>query len=226
MKTIDRLNQGFTLIELLVAVTIFSITAITLLSSFNTLITSGQGIKAETEKSGRYQLGIKAMSEDVNQLFVTQPPRYKKPETNADPDPYQFLGKKVVAGGREFSTLAFSTMNLIHPDRLSGSRVRNVVYYVHQNNDCYNLHRSDASPPSSDNQDPCKDPVLFKDILEFDLVFIDSDGEPHEEWDSDDEDHKYAFPKAIDLRLKLKQKNSDHLIETGFTIPVGRDMKQ
>jgi general secretion pathway protein J len=233
-----KLNfQGFTLVEILVAMVIFSLTLVTLFSSFNAFLSSGSLVKEEVNQNECCRTGIKTIISDLDQIFVLPPPRYSKPEFDSEPDLYRFEGELVNLGGEQFSQLSFSSLNHLELGGYPGKGVAKIIYHVvirENNSDSiqygqvqydqvrYDLVRSDNLAPYPDGGDPCSDPILFKDILGFKLTYTDINGDEHETWDSESEEFGFIFPVNVHLWVELKTKGKATPIMTALTLPINR----
>lgn len=222
--TIKTNFHGFTLVEILVAMVIFSITLMTLFSSFNAFLSSGEMIKADVTHSQRFQLGLKTIVSDLDHIFILQFPRYHKPDFSLEPDMYRFEGTRSDTGGGRFSRLDFSSLNHLGLGADPGKGVARIVYYVHPHEDRFDLHRSDRLLPYPDEMNPCSDPVLFKDIEGFSLTYTDINGDEHDTWDSESGDVDFIFPTRIRIQIVLKGKSGAQIIETAVALPLNREV--
>ncbi|MCP3940078.1 MAG: prepilin-type N-terminal cleavage/methylation domain-containing protein [Desulfobacteraceae bacterium] len=224
VKKIDKADShGFTLLELLVAMVIFGIIMLTLFLSFNSFLSSGNRIKNEVIRSQRIQFGMRTIVSDLNNLFILQFPRYHKPEFDSEPDLYRFVGDHSDSGGGRFSRLDFSSLNHLGLGADPGKGVAQIVYYVHKHGTLFDLHRSDRLLPYPEEVDPCSDPILFKDIAGFKLIYTDVKGDEYDTWDSESKDTDYIFPARVDIRIELKRKTGVQVIETAVILPVNRE---
>lgn len=195
-------KQGFTLVEVLVAILIFSVVVTILFSSFNAFIISSKNAKAEVEQSEKIRQVFKRIRMDFESIFVLQPPRYKKPEFNSDPDPYRFVGKTVIDGQQVISSMIFPSLAHVRfsPDQRGG--VARIAYYLKENNNnLYDLCRADRLLPFPEETASCPDPVLCRDVSSFEVVFQDLNGNTHTEWDSESETFQYTFPEQVHLKI-------------------------
>lgn len=212
--------KGFTLVEILVAMVIFSITLLTLFSSFRAFLTSGSLMSDEITQTEQLRLGLKRIVRDLEYIFIIEPPRYSKPSFNSDPDEYRFQASQSQVKGNPFSQLSFTSLNHARIGLDPGDGVARIEYYVHDHGDRFDLRRSDRLPPYPDAGDPCSDPILFKDITEFTLTYEDLAGEESDTWDSESEAVHFMFPARVKIRVGLKA--GSRVMETAVTLPVNR----
>jgi len=217
-------GQGFTLMEILVAMVIFSVALITLFSAFTAFLSSGRHVKNEVLRNECFRLGMKTIFFDLEQLFILQHPRYRKPEFNDEPDAYRFEGTLSDGGGEPFSHLSFTSLNHVKTGTNPGNGVARIKYYVHSREDRFDLLRSDNLAPYPKEGDPCSDPVLFKDILGFKLTFTDVNGDEHDTWDSDSKEFNFMLPAMVRIQLDLKQNGITRSLVTAISLPANREV--
>jgi general secretion pathway protein J len=226
-------EKGFTLVEVLVAMAIFPLVLLTLFSSFDAFMASSRIIKDRQTSGLAAEPGLKIMAADLMQVLAPQVPQYVKPDLRGDSydrqDRFRFFAGETSAGGKQFSTLSFTSLSPIQLTRpLQGQKpgVTRITYYVHVNDDRLDLHRADR-PLFLDgdkmNTMPCTDPVLIRDIHSFDLIYYDAK-EEYTVWDSEDETFEYALPARVTIRIGLKGDDQD--IETSVLIPITRRVLQ
>ncbi len=242
MKNRGGLKQekGFTLVEVLVAMAIFSAVLFTLFSSFDAFLATSQMIRDRQSPGLGAGTGLKVMESDLEQIFVIQPPQYRKPDQIPDSDKkdrFQFLAQNTSTEGKDFSTLKFTSLTPVQfknflPDQALdqtalGSGITRITYYVHAHGERLDLHRADRPVFLTDSDmeiNPCTDPVLFMDIQTFDLKFIDAKGDEHSVWDSEDEDFGYGLPVLVTIRMGLNQDSGKNIIETTLSLPIARQV--
>ena len=195
-------SRGFTLVEILIAVLIFSIIISILFSSFKAFIISSEKVKEEIAHSEVIKNVFKRISMDFESIFILQPPRYKKPQFNSDPDPYSFVGKEVTVGQQVVSSMVFTSLAHAKLGVNQRDGVARIAYYLKENeNNMYDLYRADALPPFPEEPESCSDPVLCRDISGFEVLYKDFNGDEYRFWDSEAEEFKYTFPVSIDMKI-------------------------
>ncbi len=191
---------GFTLLEVLIALLIFSMIIIGLFYSFKTFVTSSESIKEQIIHQGKLTDAIKRINIDIESIFVLQPPRYKTPEFNSDPDMHRFIGSELNLGQSIIQLMAFSSFahTKFGADQWNG--ISRVTYYLKPNEKkLYDFHRSDTISPFTDEINYCSDPALVRDIIKIKIIYKNSEGTEYNYWDSDTEEFDYMFPSSIDL---------------------------
>lgn len=217
-------TRAFTLMEILIAILIFFIVISTLFSSFNAFIISSEKVKQAVAHSEKIRTVFKRISLDLESIYVLQPPRYRKPEFNSDPDPYRFEGEEVTLGQGVVSQMRFPSY--AHTGFGSDQRtgVARIVYYVKENKDKqYDLYRADSLAPFPEEQESCSDPVLCTDISGFEVVYRDREGEAYKSWNSEDEAVDYTFPASIDFKITFGTGEANQVFEVSIALVSGRD---
>jgi len=226
-------NYGFTLIEVLIAIFLFAIVMTTIFGAYIQIFFTVQ----TTENDAlTYEMGKNAMDRilmDLNSIVITKPPIFKKPDARPEDeelDPYRFEAES----DGDFASLRFVSHAHIVIEGFSpkGGGVAQIKYYVtedEQNEEMMVLRRCDDIDlvEGCDRQD---DPILCENVVGFNLSFIyyeqEESIEYFEEWNSDDEDMKFATPRAIEITLKLSDPDKPTEIplvfQTGVTFPLYR----
>jgi prepilin-type N-terminal cleavage/methylation domain-containing protein len=222
----DLKTQGFTLLEILVAMTIFSVTLLTLFSTFRTVATSSARMKTDILFQEKIQQCMQVMMADIEQIRMSHPPKYHPPEFNQAPDLYRFSGTETAIDGMIFSHLAFAGLNHLDlgPGHIHGTA--RIHYYVHRHENRFDLHRFDSSFLSDTAPDPCRDPVLFKDIHTFSLTFTGIDGTDHTIWDSESARFDHTFPARITIAVKPAGDDTIEPLKVTMLVPVSRQVKK
>ncbi len=226
-------SAGFTLVEVLVAMAIFSGLMLTLFSSFNAFTASSQMIEQYAERNRELGPGLDTLISDLEQTFVLHPPQFMDPDTDdvKTQEKFQFSAGQDQIEGKTFSNLSFASLNPVqfhNPPGLATGITR-LAYYVYAHEDRLDLHRSDIPIFLSDEKDtptPCADPVLFRDILGFELTFFDREGDEHDHWDSRDEDFDFGLPALLCITITLGGKTGEREIKTQVTLPIERRVEK
>ena len=214
-------KKGFTLMEVMVTLVVFSIVMLTLFSSFQAFVSSGDSITRGIQDSERARTALERIREDLEQVHMVQPPRYRVPAFNAPPDPFRMAGSRTRVGGSVFSRLEFTTFSRVITGPEEARGISKIIYYVRQNPDKgFDLCRSDREPGTPGEEDPCRDPVLMEEIQAFDIEFTDNRKETGTDWDSDSADVEHAMP--VNLHIRLKTGDRAGVFETSVFLPVAR----
>ncbi len=211
-------DKGFTLIELLIAILIFSIIMGTLFSSFQAFLISSEKVKQDLSQSEKIKNVLHRIRLDLESIYIAQPPEYKKPAFNTEPDPYRFIGEIENMGSISASSMIFasSAHAVIGADKREG--IARISYYLKENqNNGYDLYRSDSLLPFYEEPDTCFDFIVCKDIVAFEISYQDGNNDSYTYWDSDSREFHYTFPESIFLKIVFAAKENTQDSTTGST---------
>lgn len=174
----------------------------TLFSSFRAFIISSETVKRNVLNTEKIRFVNKRISRDIESIFITHMPRYKKPEFNSEPDPYRLIGREMTLGQQVISTIEFTSTAHIKNGSDQRSGIARIAYYLKENeNDTYNLYRADTLPPFPDEIESCADPLLLNGIYGFEIIYKDFEGQEYKHWDSEDEEFGYTLPVSLDVKF-------------------------
>lgn len=212
-------DKGFTLIEILIAILIFALIMTVLFSSFKAFVVSSEAVKESVMQNEALQTVIRRIRLDLEGVYVQQPPQYKKPEFNSEPDPYRFAGQE--------DRFSFSSLTHAGFRESEKKTIAKITYYMKENTDhTFDLYRSDILPPFSEDGDFCNDPLVCRGISGFEVGFADDTGDRHKTWDSDSEAFHYSFPACVDLKIIFGSGEKKQVIEASFKVPVERRLSE
>lgn len=223
MNSRAKYYRGFTLLEILIAILIFAVVILTLFSSFKAFIISSEGVKKNVLQKEKINNVYKRISLDLESIFVLQPPRYKKPGFDAEPDLYGFVGNEETIGQNIASSMVFTS--LAHAkfggDKRSG--IARIAYYIREDeNDGLELCRADTLPPFTQEIKSGADPILCRNIQDFKAIYYDYNGDEYRYWDSESQEFHYTFPSKIDLKITFGTKEQQQIYLMSFDIIPGR----
>ena len=225
-------HKGFTLIEVLVAITIFAIAISTLFASFNMVISNINPINAGLDNYEMAQNAMDRIQKDLLSLCLTHDPLYTPPEMEEsdDPDRFRFVSKTVLLDGKTYTQLRFASFEHIAFNQAKKSRIGILHYYVEPLEDgTIVLKRADIDAVFFDEtrEHPTRnDPLLCKRVNTFELMFIDQEGETHEDWDSDASTFDFATPYAIRIKLVIQNKDRWDSFATTLVLPSYREKNE
>jgi len=212
-------DKGFTLVEILIAIFVFSLIMTVLFSSFKAFVISSEAVKDSVMQNEAFRTVFKRIRLDLEAVYIRQPPQYKKPEFNSEPDPYRFSGQED----------RFSFSSLAHTGIRKGEKtgIAGITYYIKENPDqTFDLYRSDIPAPFPEDRAFCNDPLLCRGISGFAAGFVDDKGEGHKNWDSEAEAFQYSFPARIDLKITFGSGEKKQVMEASFKLPVERRLSE
>ena len=218
------MNRGFTLIEILIAVLIFGILMTTLFTSFQSFISSSTAVTDGLTQDERIRTLLGHLERDLGALYITRPPRYKKPASISDPDPFRFEGTQESVGGTLVSRLGFASLNHLSLGKKDIPGVARIAYHARSNdNNSIDLCRSDTLRPFDEPKEGSCDPVLIRNISGFELSYVDKEGDEHNAWDSESDTVKYTFPVSVKFKITLNTGDVPKIVETQISLPVSRE---
>ncbi|OQY00800.1 MAG: hypothetical protein B6I26_05845 [Desulfobacteraceae bacterium 4572_130] len=215
-------SKGFTLVEILLAVAIFGILMITLFFSFDSFITSGNAIKNEILEIERKNI-FKKISIDLKSIYILHAPRYLKPEFDSSFDDFRFLGDETSIGGSFFSRLKFVSSNHVALGDDTRTGMAQIIYYIRLNDENkFDLCRSDNLLCFQDKKAKMCDPVICKNIEKFELFYVDNKNNKYKYWDSESSEFEYIIPTSVIIKIQIKQRKNIINLETTIKLPIYR----
>jgi len=208
-------RSGFTLLEILIAVFLFAIVMSTM---FGAYINVFQTIKSTEDDARIYKMARKCMERilmDLESIYVSTPPVWKEPkigDAEEDDDPYKIVSSSESIQGGSFTSLQFATW--AHVPKYGEERkagIAHIIYYpevLDEEEDIefenVVLKRADRTFFETDFERKKSDVTICEWVKSFQLEFFDEEDEGHDQWDSQSDSYDYATPKAIRVRLELR----------------------
>lgn len=229
MKT-NRI-QGFTLVEILVALAVFSGLMMTLFSSFNAFTVSSRTIREYEKKIKDTGMGLAIIRSDLEQIFALQPPQFMLPDKEDADSQEKFRFSSVIdqVDGEAFSRLSFASLTPVRFSHrgLAPRGITRLTYYVAAADGRFNLHRSDTPVFLAEKEEaPCADPIVYKNIRGFELIFFDAQGDEYDHWESRDDEFEFQLPSRVSMTITLASDTGERQIGTQIRLPVERQMNQ
>lgn len=217
-------SAGFTLIEIVIAVVIFSIIMTALFATFRAFLQTSEQVKQTLAQTDQFRPVFNRISQDLESIFILQQPRYKKPGFDSDPDPYRLTGYEQTLAQGTVSFLFFASAAHAALNGGAGAGIARVMYYIKDNdNDRYDLYRSDTFKPFSDSPGACSDPILCRDILGFDITYYNAENESYSSWDTEDENSSYTFPARIGFTITHGKSENPETYEFSVALLTQRE---
>lgn len=211
MSNKNNISPGFTLMEILIAMVIFSIVITTLFSSFKAFMISSESVQSNIHHSDIIGALSKRIQQDLEAVFILQPPRYREPAFDSDPDPFRFVGSTETIGQTSVSSFQFASFAHAETGKDTRKGVAQIAYYIRENKDHQlDLHRADRLPPFPEDASEirsCTDPVICRDIRQFEVVYIDQEDEEYPDWDSESEAFEFRFPDTLEIKIAIKDRD-------------------
>jgi len=225
-------HKGFTLVEVLVAITIFAIAISTLFASFNIVISNIDPINNSLDNYEMAQNTMDRIQKDLISLCLTHDPIYIPPDMEEydDPDRFRFVSQTVSIDGNPFSQLRFATFDHLVFNHDQKSSIGIIKYYLEpSDNGTIVLKRSDIGSVffnEAKEDNTRNDPILCEKVKEFKLIFIDQDGNSHEDWNSDSSNFGFGTPFSIMIKLVVGDLERADIFATTIVLPAYREKNE
>jgi len=221
-----RVSPGFTLLEVLIATFIFALVA----SAIFTAYTGTFRIIDESEsRADIYEMAgiaLERISEDLESAYLSnmaQTPGSDK----ANSEMVLFVGEKKELMGRSCGSLRFlSLAHLTFSEEEPVAKPTEIVYYVATKGEegLLELYRSDTPLGHERPDSESGGLLLCEGLLSIDFTYYDSDGEPHETWDSEEGESKGKLPLRISISMEFADStnpDTPYKFMTGVALPMG-----
>jgi general secretion pathway protein J len=218
---------GFTLLEILAAIFIFSIVMGLVFGTFGGVFSSADRVSAASDLYEMASASMGRMTTDLKAIHITQPPRYKAPDLDSEPDIYRVEGRAEYMGGQSVATIRFTSLAHLPIGRNPREGITRIVYYVQDTqDDGYVLRRSDAPFPFQPFEPSSTDPVLCEQVIAFKVVYYDKEGRESEEWNSESDLYEYSTPQAVGIELTIGSEQMSYTFATEVALPMVRSISR
>ena len=219
--------SGFTLIEILVALAIVGIVMLTAFGALSAVNRTTATIERRLDAVARARAGLFRLVSDLEALHVTASADYRVPGIGDDPDPYRVFCGNSPDDPPDFQRLAFAARAHLPlsagPSPVSTSGLARITYFVRRLEDGYALVRADVPDLLASMSGTVPSAVVCERVKSLHFRLVDSQGTAQENWDSDDGHWGWATPRAIQIRLEVKDGDGAMRFETLVPIRVGRE---
>jgi general secretion pathway protein J len=211
--------KGFTLIEVMVAISIFAVLAAGVYRVLSTMVDTQNKVVMHADALRDLQRSLWLISMDMNQLVMRD---VRKPNDNRSP--------ALIADDHDY-LLLFTRQGVRNPLLQSRSDLERVAYSVGPDPDRENKkidkkarHLLRHSWAALDQRDNAKETVqvLFRDVDDVKLEFLNEKGDWKEDWPEkkmDDKAHIRTLPVAIKLRINTdKYGDLERVFQVGNVI--------
>lgn len=213
--------------EILVAIFIFALLITTIFGSFRVVFSSVDAVGGDVAIYGSARTCLGRMAADLSALYVSDYPRYAKPEFNDPEDAYRLVGDATDLAGSQFGRLQFVSLAHLPINRDSRQGVARIVYYADQRDDeSLVLRRADHLYPFPEFEESMDDPILCDRLLALEFAYIDAEGETVDQWNSESADTDYATPRSIEIRLTVGQPSRPLTFSTRIPLHAYRKAAQ
>ena len=218
--------RGFTLLEVLIAIFIFALVASAIFTAYTGTFRIIDESEARADICEMAGIALERISEDLASAYIAN--TQQTPDTDkANPATVMFVGEKKELMGRSYGALKFlSLAHLSFSDEEAVAKPAEIVYYVaaKDGEGRLELYRSDT-PLSHERPDEDSGGVLLcEGLLSIIFTYYDSQGEPHETWDSGGGESKGKLPSRVSVFMELADStnpDTPYKFMTGVEIPMG-----
>ena len=219
-------ERGFTLLEVLIAIFIFAL----VVSAIFTVYTGTFRIIDESESRADIcemaGIALERISEDLESAYISnmeQTPGSDK----ANPANALMVGEKRELMGRACGALRFlSLAHLTFSEEEAVAKPTEIFYYAAAGSgtELLEFYRSDT-PLSLERPDADRGGLLLcEGLLSIVFTYYDSEGEPHETWDSGEGASKGKLPARVSVSMEFANSTNPgtpYKFMTGVEIPMG-----
>lgn len=220
-------TKGFTLLEILIAMFIFAVVLSTIFTSYTGTFRIIEETEAQAEIYAMARVALSRMQEDLESVYFKQA---KKSETGEDStNPVMFFGENKEIQERDADTLRFlSRAHLRLGEDEDKHELAEISYYVSQpdEGEALVLYRSDTPELSEPPAEGTGGLVLCEGLFAVNITYYGDEEEPHENWDSSDEEFEQGLPKRVSILLQFVNDvnpEAPHKFMTSFALPMARD---
>jgi general secretion pathway protein J len=219
----QRREGGFTLVELMLAMLILGLVVTTVLVSYNSVFSTTQELEVSSDIYEIAKNCLRQMTLDLESIYIAQPPIYRKPEFDDEPDDFRVEGLAEDLSGTGFAQLRFTSRAHLPLENSQRRGIAEIVYYVQtKESGSKVLKRSDNLYPYPDFEEKGTDPTLCEHVKSLAFTFLDEEGSDNNSWDSESDSFEYATPRAIGIELELGDETRSHKFKTLVHLPVYR----
>ncbi len=221
-----QIPPGFTLIEILIATFIFALVA----SAIFTAYTGTFRIIDESEsRADIYEMAgiaLERISEDLESAYLSNIAQTPGSD-NTDSEMVLFVGEKKELMGRSCGALRFlSLAHITFSEEELLAEPTEIVYYVTTKGEegLLDLYRSDTPLGHEKPDSESGGLLLCEGLSSIDFLYYDSDGEPHETWDSEEGESQGKLPLWVSISMEFPDStrpDTPYKFMTGVALPMG-----
>ena len=221
-----RVSPGFTLIEVLIAIFIFALVASVIFTAYTgtfRIIDESESRADIYEMAG---VALERISEDLESAYISNIAQTPGSD-RANSGMVLLVGEKKELMGRSYGALRFlSLAHLTFSEEEPVAKPTEIVYYVAGKGEegLLELYRSDT-PLSRERPDAESGGLLLcEGLSSIGFIYYDSDGEPHETWDSGEGESKGKLPARVSISMEFADSTDPdrpYKFMTGVAIPMG-----
>jgi general secretion pathway protein J len=198
---------GFTLAEVLIAIAIFALLVSIIMGSFSGVFSHTENLAVERANYSMARSCLMRMTTDLSNTYVRKSPFFTQPETGQEPSLYRFVATNASNSGNTQARLRFASRAHVDLSAEKRQGIAIIRYYLEAADQsaapAFRLRRADVLSSVDELPELQNDPIICNNVRALQLEYIDPQGEPFEEWDSESADFNFATPRAVRIRLEL-----------------------
>jgi general secretion pathway protein J len=211
-------HGGFTLLEILLAIFLFAILVTTVFGAFRSSV-GRSDILDVLQRDQMALSGLNRMAQDLQGIVPAMVPPGPEEAGEEETLTYGLVGESVSVEGKTFSQVRFVSTEHISLGTGPPAGIARIVYYVSSDGEGgFVLRRSDTLDPQEAFEASGRDPILLESLTQLRLIFVDSEGEAHDSWDSGDEDAPSKLPRAVVIEAALGTESTERFYDTTVAI--------
>ena len=220
-----QVSPGFTLLEVLIAIFIFALVASAIFTTYTgtfRIIDESESRADICEMAG---IALERISEDLESAYISN--TEQTPGTDKTNPAVMWVGEKKELMDRSYGSLRFlSLAHLSFSEEEPVAKPSEIVYYVATKGeeDLLELYRSDTPLSNERPEEETGGLLLCEGLLSIVFTYYDSEGEPHETWDSGGGESKGKLPSRVSISMELADSTNPDMpykFMTGVEIPMG-----
>lgn len=212
--------------EILTAMFIFAVLISLLFGSFEGVFSGADHLNTTSDLYETGNACLDRITTDLQALHVQLYPRYKPPDIDDDPEIYRIVGDSDSVGGNSMAGLRFASLAHLSLNQDYREGIAEIVYYAQETEDSgVILRRADNLFPYPEFEPRLTDPVMCEQILKFEILYYDDEGEEYDAWDSESDDYENSTPRAVSITLVLGSEEAPYAFTTQVALPMHRPKK-
>lgn len=223
--------KGFTLLEILVAILILTIILSTIYASFSDTIKNINYAESQADIFQMARIALERIQDDLECTMIIEEEEGNDDEED-EKEPEVFFGKDEEVDDRQADLLTFlSSKHLCLEEDDSYTGKSRIVYYVLRDEDeegdkdSLVLYRADTPALKSAPEPKTGGLILCDGLYSVNFIYYDTDGEKHDQWDSNEEDIEGRPPVMVSIKLEfINELNPEEPLrfETAVALPMAK----
>ncbi|MCD6137669.1 MAG: prepilin-type N-terminal cleavage/methylation domain-containing protein [Deltaproteobacteria bacterium] len=220
-------TAGFTLLEILIAIFIFAAILSTIFTSYTGTFRVMENTESQANIYAMARIAMERMTQDLESACLPKEVKTHEPGGGTS-QTFQFVGEHNEIEGRDADSLRFTSLaHLSFADEDKACGPAEISFYVKENEEesSFVLYRTDTPVFRESPEKGTGGFELCNGLTSVKFTYYDSDGQPHDSWDSTSNEFKGNIPRRVSIMLQFV--NTLHPEEpftfmTATTLPVSK----